>query len=51
MTVVEAGGRARRGSTSIGASLPFLLTRLGLDPAVASSPLIATIVLDGLGAV
>lgn len=50
----------------VGASLPFLLTRLGLDPAVASSPLIATImdalglliyftiatiVLDGLGAV
>lgn len=32
----------------VGASLPFLLTRVGLDPAVASSPLIATI-MDAVG--
>jgi magnesium transporter len=32
----------------VGAALPFILTRLGLDPAVASSPLIATI-MDALG--
>ncbi len=34
----------------VGATLPFLLTRLGLDPAVASSPLIATI-MDAVGLV
>jgi magnesium transporter len=28
----------------IGVALPFILTRMGLDPAVASSPLIASIV-------
>jgi magnesium transporter len=32
----------------VGTTLPFLLTRLGLDPAVASSPLIATI-MDAVG--
>ncbi|MDW8338092.1 MAG: magnesium transporter [Thermoleophilia bacterium] len=32
----------------VGASLPFLLTKVGLDPAVASSPLIATI-MDAVG--
>jgi magnesium transporter len=32
----------------VGGTLPFLLTRAGLDPAVASSPLIATI-MDALG--
>ncbi|HVM18017.1 MAG TPA: magnesium transporter [Gaiellaceae bacterium] len=32
----------------VGGTLPFLLTRVGLDPAVASSPLIATI-MDAVG--
>jgi magnesium transporter len=32
----------------VGASLPFILTRLGFDPAVASSPLLAT-VMDAVG--
>lgn len=32
----------------VGIGLPFLLTRLGLDPAVASSPLITTVV-DAVG--
>jgi magnesium transporter len=32
----------------VGGALPFLLTRIGLDPAVASSPLIAT-VMDAAG--
>lgn len=32
----------------IGAALPYLLTRLGLDPAVASSPLIASLA-DAMG--
>jgi magnesium transporter len=32
----------------VGATLPFLLTRAGFDPAVASSPLIATI-MDAVG--
>jgi magnesium transporter len=32
----------------VGASLPFVLTKLGLDPAVASSPLLAT-VMDAVG--
>jgi magnesium transporter len=31
-------------SNIVGIALPFLLTRFGLDPAVASSPLITTIV-------
>jgi magnesium transporter len=35
-------------SNIVGIALPFLLTRLGLDPAVASSPLITTIV-DAVG--
>jgi magnesium transporter len=32
----------------IGAALPYLLTRMGLDPAVASSPLIASLA-DAMG--
>jgi magnesium transporter len=32
----------------VGAALPYMLTRLGLDPAVASSPLIASMA-DAMG--
>ena len=44
MTVVAGAGRRRVVGDAVGSLLPFLLRRLGFDPAVSSAPFVATLV-------